>query len=211
MNNIIEYDSLLDEKDIEEYSIAKSHIIPKLVNISNNADWLGDAAHTVYLDTAVVFIYVIRAEGDEIVSFNINNEALVKWGVSVDTLLHDSIETAMRLFPMSIESIEDVLGLSENDYYQTFFVMSNSRRHFGAATMLYDNALDDFADQIHDSFSIIPSSIHEVLLVPDRLGISSDELSGMLTDVNISIVRDDEILSDRIYHYDLDTGSVSIM
>ena len=55
-------------------------------------------------------------------------------------------------------------------------------------------------------FSIIPSSVHEVLLVPDTLKIPSEELKGMLIDVNETIVADKDILGDHIYRFDPDNG-----
>ncbi|MBQ1843940.1 MAG: hypothetical protein II133_05015 [Lachnospiraceae bacterium] len=201
---------VVDEDDIRRYEYAKSHIIPKLVNRDRNEDWIASVPHQSFLDVEMVFIYVIRSEGDEIVSFTVSEDMLREWRIDKDQLMQDSVTTAKRLFPLNIESIENVLGLSDSDFYQTFYVMSNNRRHYGASTMLYDHVLSDFADRIGCSFHIIPSSIHEVLLVPDSLCIPADELHDMLIDVNSSIVRDDEILSDRIYYYDRDTDTLSI-
>lgn len=199
-----------DERDVKEYSLAKGHIIPKFVNRKENDSWVSSVVNTEYLDFSVIFIYVIRADGEELVSFTVSWDMLSDWEIDVKTLLHDSIQTAMRLFPLSIQSIEDVLGLSDGDYFRTFYVLSNSRRHYGAVAMLYDHALLDFAKRIGDNFHIIPSSVHEVLLVPDSLHIPADELDEMLVDVNSSIVRDDEVLSDSVYYYDRRTDSVMI-
>lgn len=199
-----------DSRDISEYSIAKGHIIPKLINKENNADWLSQVATTSFLDVAVVFLYVIKSEGNDLVSFTISREQMEDWHITVDKLLYDAVHTAQRLFPLNIQSIEDVLGLSDDDYYQTFYVMSNNKRHYGAACMLYENAISDFAERIGQSLYIIPSSVHEVLLVPEGLRIPPDELREMLNDVNSSIVRDDEVLSEKVYYFDHATGSLSI-
>lgn len=204
-------DDSFDFNDVADYSVAKGHIIPKLVNMKRNSDWIENVAHRSFLDLAVVFLYVIRAEGDEFISFTISWDQLRDWGETVDSVYYDAVENAPRIFPLSIESIDDVLGLSGGSQYRTFYVMSNSKRHYGAACMLYDHALSDFADRIGEGFHIIPSSVHEVLLVPDSLEIPSGELRDMLLDVNQSIVRDDEILSDGIYYYDKSSGSVDLV
>lgn len=204
-------DDGIDYNDVADYSVARGHIIPKLVNMKKNADWIENVAHKSFLDLVVIFIYVIRAEGDELVSFTVSWEQLNDWNQTIDSLYYDSVKNAPALFPLSIQSIDDVLGLSGNVGDKTFYVMTNNRRHYGAACMLYDHALSDFADRLGENFHIIPSSVHEVLIVPDSLGIPADELRDMLCDVNQSIVRDDEILSDRIYYYDRKSDIVGLV
>lgn len=204
-------DDIFDFEDVVDYREARGHIIPKLVNMKNNDELLEHVAHTTFLDLGVVFIYVIKVEGDEIISFTLTREQIAEWGQTVDAVFYDSIDNAKRLFPLSIESIEDVLGLNDDRLKSTFYVMSNTKRHYGAASMLYDHVLSDFAERIGESFSIIPSSVHEVLLVPDSLSIPADELRDMLLDVNSSIVKEEERLSDNVYHYSRDTGSLEIV
>lgn len=192
----------ISEEDLSDFECAKSHIVPKLISGEGNRDWVSNVVHLPYLDMMIVFVYVVRAEGDEFVSFTISENMLSDWGITRDELLDAAIESAMELFPLSIDSIEDVLGLSTDEFRQTFYVMTNTRRHLGAAAMLYHNALLDFANRLGGGFSVIPSSIHEVLLIPDSLCISQSDLKQMLQDVNGSVVRPDEVLSEKVYHFD---------
>ena len=193
----------LDFNEIADYNNAKNHIVPRLIRYEGHEVCLGKRAFIPYLDLAVIFTYVIKAEGDELVSFSISDDQMDDWGITVETLYADSVRTAQRLFPPRIESIEDVLSLSnDSDMYHTFYVLSNSKRQYGAACLLYDHVMQDYAERIGEGFYVIPSSVHEVLLLPQSIGIGPSEMKEMLDDVNASIVKPDEVLSDRVYHYD---------
>ena len=62
--------------------------------------------------------------------------------------------------------------------------------------------LKQFAEKLNCSFFILPSSIHEVILVPDNKMISLDKFVEMVQDINATQVHETEILSDSVYYYD---------
>ena len=49
---------------------------------------------------------------------------------------------------------------------------------------------------------ILPSSVHEVLLLKDDQAMDVRKLENMVQEINESIVSPEEQLSDRVYHYD---------
>ncbi|MDD6550728.1 MAG: DUF5688 family protein [Lachnospiraceae bacterium] len=203
----------LDFEQIADYQRARHHIVPRLIRGSGiKAERDGGRVEVPYLDLTVIFTYVIRSEGDELVSFSISWDQMNEWGITVEKMLRDSIETAQRLFPSSIESIEDVLSLTgAPDMYRTFHVLTNCKRQYGAACILYDHVLGDFADRIGEGFYMIPSSVHEVLLLPESIGILPADMKEMLDDVNASVVKPEEVLSDRIYYYDRESRSLDFV
>ena len=82
------------------------------------------------------------------------------------------------------------------------YVLSNKSRVDGAACMLYPNLIQDFAEAIQSSFYIIPSSIHELLLLPTRHLEESQEIKSMIREINDTQVSAEEILSYSLYLYD---------
>ena len=58
-----------------------------------------------------------------------------------------------------------------------FYVFSNRSGINGAACILYEDVLKNFADGVEKNLIILPSSIHEVLLLPDDGDISYEEMS----------------------------------
>ena len=75
--------------------------------------------------------------------------------------------------------------------------------------MMYPNVLKDFANEQDVDLFIIPSSVHEVILVPKEGG-SAKRLNEILNDVNQNSVDPIEILSNRIYSYSRELDEVVI-
>lgn len=82
------------------------------------------------------------------------------------------------------------------------YVLSNRNGIEGAACMLYASLLRDFAEETGSSFYVIPSSVHEVLLLPAENLNGSGEIKGMIKEINDNHVQPDEILSYSLYYYD---------
>ena len=82
------------------------------------------------------------------------------------------------------------------------FVLSNQYRHFGAACILYNRVLEDIGNQLNENFYILPSSIHEVIILPEGFSPCEEDLNEMIIDINQTQVSEEEILSNHAYYYD---------
>lgn len=82
------------------------------------------------------------------------------------------------------------------------YVLSNESRRYGATSLLYEDVLQGFANMIEGDFYILPSSIHEVILVPHNSAYDVSDLYSMVKDVNEKEVPNEDILSDNVYYYD---------
>lgn len=87
-----------------------------------------------------------------------------------------------------------------------FLVLSNSTKYFGASVLYYPDLLKRFSLYFNTDFFIIPSSIHEVLLLPDNGTFSLQELSNMVQSINADQVLPEERLSDHAYFFDKKSG-----
>lgn len=81
------------------------------------------------------------------------------------------------------------------------YVITNEKRYYGAACMVYPNMLEKIAEKLQDDFYIIPSSIHEIIVVAKNQGIDSFGLNEMIREVNMAQVEEEEWLSDHTYLY----------
>ena len=79
---------------------------------------------------------------------------------------------------------------------------SNQERIHGAGVIAYPDFMEEAAKRLGGDFYVLPSSIHEVLLVPDTPDVSAVELQKMVQSVNMEQVAPEERLSDHVYHYD---------
>lgn len=105
------------------------------------------------------------------------------------------------------ELMKDLLEAKEQI---SMYVLTNKQRMNGAACLLYDNIIEDFAKEKQKDLYILPSSIHEVILIPAINGINRDELTEMVKEVNRDEVDDIDILSDHTYYYSREEGKIII-
>lgn len=97
-------------------------------------------------------------------------------------------------------------GQEENPMY----VLTNRSNQNGAACILYPNVLKEFAERIGSDLYILPSSIHEVILIKDQGMEDADVLRNMVKDVNRTQLAPEEVLSDEVYHYNRKSGKVGL-
>ena len=115
-------------------------------------------------------------------------------------------KTKQDVEQMVNEEIEKVERQKTMDMY----ILTNDTKTNGAVCMMYPNVLKDFAEDKGFDLFIIPSSIHEVLLVPKKSG-SAKRLNEILNDVNKNSLDSVEILSNKIYSYDREEDNLKIV
>ncbi len=107
------------------------------------------------------------------------------------------------------EMVNEEIEKVEKQKPMEMYILTNDIKTNGAVCMLYPNVLKDFANEHQLDLFIIPSSIHEVLLVPKKSG-SAKRLNEILNDVNQNSLDSVEILSNKIYTYNRQSDEVLI-
>lgn len=82
------------------------------------------------------------------------------------------------------------------------YVLTNSERVNGANAIVCPEVLKHVYEELGENYYIMPSSIHEVLLVKESTGLTPDEMKRMVHEVNVSEVRPEELLSFKVFRYD---------
>ena len=82
------------------------------------------------------------------------------------------------------------------------YVLSNEAGLNGAASLMYRDALDTASEFLHGDLVILPSSIHETILLKDDGSLDYETLQGIVEQANRNVVSENEKLSDHIYRYD---------
>ena len=215
-------------KSISDYEQIKEKITIRLINRDMNQKYLEDKIYKAYLDFAIVFQIIIVGPDTDMATICISKQMFEKWGVSLEELYTRALENSENLLPANIRGIEDVimgmmdnmeqgasdLGIEESLSKMTtpLYVLTNISKNKGAATIMYNNVLKDFAiSNLVEEVIIIPSSTEEVLLIPKKaeLDISESMCKDMLLGVNDTIEAD-IILSNNIYVYSLNANELRI-
>ena len=92
------------------------------------------------------------------------------------------------------------------------YIFSTKNRIHGARAMLRVDMLKTFANEKGCNLFILPSSVHEVLLICDEKGICAAGLKEIVMSINgdSEVIEAEEVLSDSVYYYDRGKGEVSI-
>ena len=111
---------------------------------------------------------------------------------------------------------EDDFFSEDNGEECNGYVLTNSSGIYGASVLAYDCGLEGsilslVADTIGENYYIIPSSIHELILLPESLDYNAADLQKMIREANKTLVRPDDILTNYLYHYDIDEKDFGIV
>lgn len=208
---IEKYDSYRKD-DVEmdffsDYEKVKKMLSFKLINFEMNREFLEKVPFRSYLDLAIIFQCHICNEVLGNGTITVRNEHLKMWGITENQLWQDAMENMPRLYPTEFMNMAQMLKniYEDEDGIITdelpLFVLSNINRVNGASSLLYENQLENIAEKVKDDYYILPSSIHELLILPKKYGTDEAELSRMVDEINQTHVEYEEILSNHAYFY----------
>ena len=131
------------------------------------------------------------------------------WDTTVEELMNLAKENTPRLFPAICKGIREVLGEAYPDSVPEFldeleermYVLTNSHKLHGAGCILYRHILKDMGEKLGYDLYLIPSSIHEILIVPAFEDIDASGFKDMIRQGNAETILPEEYLSDHAYIY----------
>lgn len=191
------------------YDSVKDKIILQVINKDINKELLKDAVSRDCLDLAI--IYRIILEDEEIEGSAIVNEQLIlQWDKTEEDIYKVAYENTKKLRPFKVKSIMAALGLKGEEKDDNLYVATNNGKEYGATAILYPEILKEGVELLGDSFYIIPSSIHEVLLLKVDERNTPKELAKLIKATNDNVLDKDDILSYKLYFYDKVNNEVTI-
>ena len=118
-------------------------------------------------------------------------------------------DMAQALFGPGKENLLDRSGPIDPADIGGMYVLTTESGTLGASALYYPDVKEKAAEVIGCSYYVLPSSTHEVILVPDAAGIDEKELCSMVKQANRTVVEPKDVLSDNVYHFDKDTRELS--
>lgn len=196
----------------KDYSKASKRLFLKLNSLERNRQIADTCPFRKVADDLILTYHILLdpddapCNHDEIASTVVMDTFLDKWGITEDQLHEDAMTSGVRLFPEKHAPLSEVLGY---DLENGLVVITNASNTFGAASALYPDVLKNVADEVQDDLLILPSSVHEVLALPATGKQDNvDDFKGMVMAINESVVKSEDRLSDSVYFFDRETGSL---
>lgn len=209
----------IDMDFFKHFESVRNRICYRLIRGKGNEELLEDIPHIPFLDLEICFFYAysgtVLGEG----AILIHNSHMKLWNTSTKELMRLAQENTPRLYPWQCSPMEEVLReimSEENDREEMpdeeactrfladvpMLVLSNRKRVQGASCILYAGLLEQLAASSQCSFYILPSSIHEVILLSDKGSEEPERLKAMIVEINRTQVAPEEVLSDSLYYFD---------
>ena len=204
----------IDMEFFRDYGAVRDRVCYRLIGRSGNEDLLENIPHIEFLDMAICFYYLFHAEGLREGIIPIFNSHMEMWGVCMEDLYKMAQANTPRLLPWKRstlqEAIDEAAGQTGYDISPDegnavrripMWVLSNQTKFHGAACILYPGVLEGIAAGVGNLY-ILPSSIHETILLKDDGRACAGKLRQMVMEVNREQVAPEEVLTDSLYYYD---------
>lgn len=193
-----EYENILDFRKI------KDQVVYKLVNAKRNEKLLKEVPNLPMLDFAIIFYVLIPVNETENCSILIRNAHMNYWKLPISLLYQCAKDNTKRLCPYILRPLNDYV----KDYVDglmpesSLIILSNELGINGASALLYPEMPKKIYEYVGRNYYLLPSSIHEFLIVPDDQNIFPENLKEIVRDVNENHIAEEELLSDSIYYFD---------
>ena len=191
----------------------KPYVRIRLARMEGNEEYLKDRPYKKVLDLAIIFVVLLNEKEGEIAAQVLWTQ-MEAWGIDIEELYLTAIENFRKeefiitnmtsLFPAELaEELE--MGID-------MYIFSTKKRIQGARAILRVDMLKTFADKKGCNLFILPSSVHEVLLICEEKYMCVAGLKAIVSSVNgdSDVIAAEEVLSDSVYYYDREKEEIRI-
>ena len=225
----MEYDVTddFDVTTVTDFNKCRKKIMPRLIGAEENSEILKVRPHIRIENLAVTFCIDLGENKEGLMSVPVQFELMETWNVTAEQLYEIALEnltkadigvfTPMKeiLFAGVLSELKEICDGDEEEARRkldqmipdnNLWVLTNKRRVNGANMLLDRSVMEDVIKEVGTDFFILPSSIHECIILPTDSGMNSQQLEAMVCEVNETQVEKEERLSNSVYRYTLENG-----
>lgn len=198
----------IDIKIPYTYEEIRNRLMFQIVSTEDNKGILSTLPHVELEDMSVVFRVDFGAYPDGNTTMLVTNEMMDLYGITTDRLYQNTKKIAPLTHPAIVKRLDVMMNeLSggmfpeEEDEDCPMYVVSTECRSYGAAAILYPGILEQISEELETDFFLLPSSLHEMILVKDEGAFGAEGLAQMVRDINASEINREDKLTDSVYYY----------
>lgn len=215
----------LDPDQLISHDIIRSQVVYRLVNYERNLSLMEKVPHKRFLNLALIYYVMVYNEEMGSGAVMVRDHMLEYYDMTVDEIDEAAGINTPKLLPADFLRISDLLrefgekngvqsykeiSLEEESAAVPLYVLTNKMRQFGAYYMTDTEVLGRIAGKLDADLFLLPSSVHECMVVPAGLWEEAEGLASMVREINLTQVSADEYLSDTVYRYEQDSGRLVI-
>lgn len=191
-----------------DYERVKDYIYIKVINYISNEELLRDTPYVRFLDLAVVMYCDVSDTWGMPATVLIKNNHADVWGENPKEMIDYAVKNTRNNKKIQILDLAKIIqdnicyDIDDCPEINKMYVITNEEKQYGAAAILYEDVIKSFCVERKSDVFIIPSSIHEIILLPTYDKENAESLNSIVTAVNQELDKE-EILSDHIYYYSI--------
>ena len=198
-----------------DFDNIEPNFVIRLVNLEKNAKRLKEsgALYKEFLDLAIELRLIISQDEDGYATCQVNKQLLEQMGITFEDAYQIAVDKVNKEVKFNT-MIEVMLGLKDKDFEESIelareleneypmYILTNKTNLNGAISMIVKDRLDIICDALNvDDIYILPSSVHEVIIIPKTDSLGADVLQDMIENANETAVGDEDYLSYHPYLY----------
>ncbi len=212
-----------DISGFKRWEVVRENVYAKLINAEQNKELLEQIPHRAFMDLAVVYYAVARDSArEDIGTILIYNGHMEMWGQEEENLYQTAMMNMRADGEADLATIETIVKCIVPDFIfpaasdnvpgnTSMYILTNCHKRFGAAEILDRKTLQMIADKVGDGFIVLPSSVHETIVLPPKDETEYRRLADMVREVNDTDVDVEERLSYHVYVYSRDEEELQIV
>lgn len=205
-------------KEQEPLDKVNHNILPSVIRVEGNEELLARVPHRIEADLAVIYKFELFSNATESASVYLDNKVMNALNISIEKLDEMAFDNLEKNYPTQLQDITEILTPEFMPGYEppknylkeeytgedTLFFIGNRDYYHGAANIFGPGIRERVAEIIGGDFIIIPSSTHEMLVMPYYKDSSLDlqALKDLVREVNETQLNANERLTDNAYIYD---------
>lgn len=207
-NVVLEADSnkpISADSDFDfSFDAIKDKLTLRLVDTKKNAVYLTEHP---YREIGAGLAVIAEINVADEYSVIVNNDIAKDY--DLDELFDTALDNMMALYPAQMTSLEsaifgnsrNILDSDDEDIDGLYTLMIDGMHNFGASTLAYKGIAERIRNLFGSGYYILPSSLHEVILLKDDGTPNTADLKAMVEQANRSVVAPPDVLSDSVFYF----------
>ncbi|MBQ1736592.1 MAG: hypothetical protein II038_17350 [Lachnospiraceae bacterium] len=196
----------------------KDDLTLKLVEIRRNHEYLSEVPY-VKAGNGFAIVCDIKIEDGDLGQYRttVTRNLMNEMNYDMQELFSTAIESAQLKDPAVMNSVRSQLLYSDEpnllrgqdpireEEKDNMYVITNPDCLYGAIALYYPGIQEKIAEKLGENYYVIPSSVNEVLAVPESKAPEIQEIAAMVYEANENLLDPKDVLSNNIFYFDKDT------
>lgn len=185
------------------------NVVIQLIGIQGNEEYISDLPHRTFLDMAIIYRRIISIDEYGVMSFVIDKDLAEHANLTEKQLYSKAYSNTRRMLTPICKDMRTMLGeISDGVDFSDdqiegpdILVLTNQHRYLGATALLYPEIFENIVKETGTDLVIIPSSVHDLIILADNEAYNRKSLCAMVEDVNCNHMSKSDVLSFNVYGY----------